>query len=119
MFVDFVTDNPNKIPAIRLMLEPQFAVKSRVLGASDDQPIADGVLVVDAGLRTNPGRSDEGGYRGFPLCNRKTVRSSESRHDRTSVRARRDRGLFPAGRGCDEISRARNGADQSRTCRRT
>jgi putative nucleotidyltransferase with HDIG domain len=51
MLVHFVTDEPNKIPAIRAMLEPQHAVASHVLGSSDQQAVSDGVLVVDADLR--------------------------------------------------------------------
>jgi len=51
MLVHFVTDAPNKIPAIRAMLEPQHAVRSRVLGVADQQALSDGVLVVDADLR--------------------------------------------------------------------
>jgi putative nucleotidyltransferase with HDIG domain len=51
MLVHFVTDTPNKIPAIRAMLEPQHAVEPRVLGSADQQALASGVLVVDADLR--------------------------------------------------------------------
>ena len=51
MLVHFVTDEPNKIPAIRAMLEPQHAVESHLLGATDGQALSDGVLVVDADLR--------------------------------------------------------------------
>lgn len=51
MLVHFVTDTANKIPAIRAMLEPQHAVQSLVLGGADRQPLANGVLVVDADLR--------------------------------------------------------------------
>jgi len=51
MLVHFVTDAPNKIPAIRAMLEPEHAVESRVLGAADQRALSNGVLVVDADLR--------------------------------------------------------------------
>jgi putative nucleotidyltransferase with HDIG domain len=51
MLVHFVTDTPNKIPAIRAMLGPQHAVESHLLGATDGQALANGVLVVDADLR--------------------------------------------------------------------
>lgn len=51
MLVHFVTDTPNKIPAIRAMLEPQHAVESRVLGSADGHALANGVLLVDADLR--------------------------------------------------------------------
>ena len=51
MLVHFVTDAPNKIPAIRAMLEPQHAVQSCVLGGADQHAFSNGVLVVDADLR--------------------------------------------------------------------
>ena len=51
MLVHFVTDTPNKIPAMRAMLEPQHAVEARVLGSADPQAFANGVLIVDADLR--------------------------------------------------------------------
>ncbi|TKW78250.1 MAG: HD domain-containing protein [Bradyrhizobium icense] len=51
MLVHFVTDAPNKIPAIRAMLEPQHAVLPHVLGAAAGQAMSSGVLVVDANLR--------------------------------------------------------------------
>jgi putative nucleotidyltransferase with HDIG domain len=51
MLVHFVTDAPNKIPAIRAMLEPQHAVQPHVLGAATGQALSNGVLVVDADLR--------------------------------------------------------------------
>lgn len=51
MLVHFVTDEPNKIPAIRAMLEPQHAVEPHVLGNAGQQALANGVLVVDADLR--------------------------------------------------------------------
>jgi len=51
MLVHFVTDTPNKVPAIRAMLEPQHAVESHVLGVVGRQALSNGVLVVDADLR--------------------------------------------------------------------
>ena len=51
MLVHFVTDEPNKIPAIRAMLEPQHAVECHVLGTTGEQALTNGVLVVDADLR--------------------------------------------------------------------
>ena len=51
MLVHFVTDAPNKIPAIRAMLEPEHAVESRVLGSADQGALSNGVLIVDADLR--------------------------------------------------------------------
>jgi len=51
MLVHFVTDTPNKIPAIRAMLEPQHAVEACVLGHADQHALANGVLLVDADLR--------------------------------------------------------------------
>src|SRR4051794_27466729 len=51
MLVHFVTDEPNKIPAIRAMLEPQHAVESHVLGTPDGAAVSNGILVVDADLR--------------------------------------------------------------------
>src|SRR5262245_63502407 len=50
MLVHFVTDTPNKAPAIRAMLEPEHAVQFHVLGAGD-LALSNGVLVVDADLR--------------------------------------------------------------------
>ena len=51
MLIHFVTDAPNKIPAIRAMLEPQHVVQPHVLGAASGQALSNGVLVVDADLR--------------------------------------------------------------------
>jgi len=51
MRVHFVTDEPNKIPAIRAMLEPRYHVVSQLLGDSGAQTGADGALLVDADLR--------------------------------------------------------------------
>ena len=51
MLVHFVTDEPNKIPAIRAMLEPRYHVVPRLLGGGDGQGAPNGVLMVDADLR--------------------------------------------------------------------
>src|ERR1700686_5164003 len=51
MLVHFVTDEPNKIPAIRAMLEPRYHIVPRLLGGSDAQVVSNGVLMVDADLR--------------------------------------------------------------------
>jgi putative nucleotidyltransferase with HDIG domain len=51
MFVHFVTDEPNKIPAIRAMLEPRYRVVAELLGSADTQNLSDCVLMVDADLR--------------------------------------------------------------------
>lgn len=51
MLIHFVTDEPNKIPAVRAMLEPQHIVESHLLGASGGQALSSGVLLVDADLR--------------------------------------------------------------------
>jgi putative nucleotidyltransferase with HDIG domain len=51
MLIHFVTDEPNKIPAIRAMLEPQYTVEPYLLGTAAEQALRDGVLLVDADLR--------------------------------------------------------------------
>ena len=51
MRVHFVTDEPNKIPVIRAMLEPRYHVVSQLLGDGETQAGADGALLVDADLR--------------------------------------------------------------------
>jgi putative nucleotidyltransferase with HDIG domain len=51
MFVHFVTDDPAKIPAIRLVLEPRYQVLPRILGSENKQPHSCGVLMIDADLR--------------------------------------------------------------------
>jgi putative nucleotidyltransferase with HDIG domain len=51
MFVHFITDEPAKIPAIRLILEPRYQVVPRILGSDDAQPESSGVLMIDADLR--------------------------------------------------------------------
>jgi putative nucleotidyltransferase with HDIG domain len=51
MLVNFVTDEPTKIPAIRAMLEPRYHVIPQLLGGGDTQISSDGVLMVDADLR--------------------------------------------------------------------
>jgi putative nucleotidyltransferase with HDIG domain len=51
MLVHFITDEPAKIPAIRLILEPRFQVVPRILGSDDARPVSAGVLMIDADLR--------------------------------------------------------------------
>jgi putative nucleotidyltransferase with HDIG domain len=51
MLVHFVTDEPNKIPAIRAMLEPRYHIVPRLLGRCGTQVASNGVLMVDADLR--------------------------------------------------------------------
>ncbi len=51
MLVHFVTDEPTKIPAIRLVLEPRYHVVPRLLGSDDMLKGTSGVLMVDADLR--------------------------------------------------------------------
>jgi putative nucleotidyltransferase with HDIG domain len=51
MFVQFVTDDPTKIPAIRAILEPQHRVETQLLGEDDTKTNSNGVLMVDADLR--------------------------------------------------------------------
>jgi putative nucleotidyltransferase with HDIG domain len=51
MLIHFVTDEPNKIPAVRAMLEPQHVVESHLLGAPAGHALSSGVLLVDADLR--------------------------------------------------------------------
>ena len=55
MRVHFVTDEPDKIPAIRAMLEPRYELFSQLLGDSGTQIGADGALLVDADLRKAAG----------------------------------------------------------------
>jgi putative nucleotidyltransferase with HDIG domain len=51
MLVHFVTDESAKIPAARVMLEPQHHVAPHLLGSGDTQINPGGVLMVDADLR--------------------------------------------------------------------
>jgi putative nucleotidyltransferase with HDIG domain len=51
MLVNFVTDEPGKIPAIRAILEPQFHIVPQVLQGDDPKIGANGMLMVDADLR--------------------------------------------------------------------
>jgi putative nucleotidyltransferase with HDIG domain len=51
MLVHFVTDEPTKIPAIRLVLEPRYQVIPRILGSDEKQSASSGVLMIDADLR--------------------------------------------------------------------
>jgi putative nucleotidyltransferase with HDIG domain len=50
MLVHFVTDNENKIPAVRATLEPKHAVEAYVLASSEEFALSNGVLLVDANL---------------------------------------------------------------------
>ena len=54
MLVHFVTDEPNKIPAVRAMLEPRYRIIPRLLGEGATQTASSGVLMVDADLRQMP-----------------------------------------------------------------
>lgn len=51
MLVHFITDEPNKFPAIRAMLDPRHELVARVLGSSDALIGTHGVFVVDVDLR--------------------------------------------------------------------
>jgi putative nucleotidyltransferase with HDIG domain len=51
MLVNFVTDEPGKIPAIRAILEPQFRVVPQVLQSDDPETGTSGMLMIDADLR--------------------------------------------------------------------
>src|ERR1700759_2333886 len=51
MLIHFVTDEPNKIPAVRAILEPQHTVESHLLGTAAEHALSNGVLLVDADLR--------------------------------------------------------------------
>ncbi len=51
MLIYFVTDEPNKIPVIRMMLEPRYRVVPQLLGSDDAKIGSHGVLMVDADLR--------------------------------------------------------------------
>jgi putative nucleotidyltransferase with HDIG domain len=51
MLVHFITDEPAKIPAIRLILEPRYQVVPRILGSDQAQSGSGGVLMIDADLR--------------------------------------------------------------------
>ena len=58
MLVNFVTDEPSGIPAIRAMLEPRHRVARRLPGAGAAAAILDGVPIIDADLR-KPGSVGE------------------------------------------------------------
>lgn len=51
MLVHFITDEPNKLPAIRAMLDPRHELVARVLGGDDAQGGTHGIFVVDVDLR--------------------------------------------------------------------
>jgi HD-GYP domain-containing protein (c-di-GMP phosphodiesterase class II) len=54
MLVHFITDEPNKFPAIRAILDPRHELVARVLGSGDALLGTDGVFVVDVDLRQAP-----------------------------------------------------------------
>jgi putative nucleotidyltransferase with HDIG domain len=51
MRVHFLTDEPNKIPKMRALLEPQHHVDPTIVGSNDIRVRHDGVVMVDADLR--------------------------------------------------------------------
>jgi HD-GYP domain-containing protein (c-di-GMP phosphodiesterase class II) len=51
MLVHFITDEPNKLPAVRAMLDPRHELAARVLGSCDAKLGTHGVFVVDVDLR--------------------------------------------------------------------
>jgi putative nucleotidyltransferase with HDIG domain len=51
MLVHFVTDEPSKVAAVRVMLAPRFDVVPQLLGVGDTPTCSNGVLMVDADLR--------------------------------------------------------------------
>ena len=51
MLVHFVTDEPSKVAAVRVMLAPRFDVVPQLLGPGDTPACSNGVLMVDADLR--------------------------------------------------------------------
>lgn len=51
MLVHFITDEPNKLPAVRAVLDPRHELVARVLGGCDAQLGSHGVFVVDVDLR--------------------------------------------------------------------
>src|SRR5688500_9220473 len=51
MHVHFLTDEPNKIPKMRALLEPQHHVDPTIVGSNDICVRHDGVVMVDADLR--------------------------------------------------------------------
>ena len=51
MHVHFLTDEPNKIPKMRALLEPQHCVDPTIVGSNDIRVRHDGVVMVDADLR--------------------------------------------------------------------
>jgi putative nucleotidyltransferase with HDIG domain len=51
MHVHFLTDEPNKIPKMRALLEPEHRVEPAILGQDDINAVPEAVLMVDADLR--------------------------------------------------------------------
>src|SRR5262249_24289648 len=51
MHVHFLTDEPNKIPVLRALLEPEHRIEPAILGDDVVRAIPEDVLMVDADLR--------------------------------------------------------------------
>ena len=51
MHVHFLTDEPNKIPTMRALLEPQHCVEPTIIGRDGVRAVPEAVLMVDADLR--------------------------------------------------------------------
>jgi putative nucleotidyltransferase with HDIG domain len=51
MYVHFLTDEPNKIPKMRALLEPQHRIEPTLVGSDDIRVRPEGVVMVDADLR--------------------------------------------------------------------
>jgi putative nucleotidyltransferase with HDIG domain len=51
MHVHFLTDEPNKIPKVRALLEPEHHVEPTILGRDALQAVPEAILMVDADLR--------------------------------------------------------------------
>jgi len=55
MYVHFITDEPNKIPKMRALLEPQHRIEPTMVGSDDIRVRPEGVVMVDADLRKPEG----------------------------------------------------------------
>ena len=51
MHIHFLTDEPNKIPKMRALLEPKHRVRPAILGRDQVEAIPEDILMVDADLR--------------------------------------------------------------------
>jgi putative nucleotidyltransferase with HDIG domain len=51
MYVHFLTDEPNKIPRMKMLLEPEHRIEPTLLGIDGIRVRPDGIVVVDADLR--------------------------------------------------------------------